>query len=143
MACAPSTESGRHGRALFCVVALLAAAPFEGTPPRHASPPVEAPPAEAAPPPTTSWTRTISAATVPAAPAKPTPELPRGGRTLFPQHRLVGFCGTPGASKLGRLKGNLDRTAKQIETLAEEYTPDGRMPLVVFELIAVIAKDVR
>jgi hypothetical protein len=86
----------------------------------------------------------VQSAVVPGAPpARPRVELPRGGRTIFPQHRLVGFCGTPGASKLGPLRGNLGRVAKRIETLAGDYAEPERKPLPVFELIAVIAKEER
>ncbi|MBO1330385.1 hypothetical protein [Streptomyces sp. VRA16 Mangrove soil] len=36
-------------------------------------------------------------------PTRRRPELPRGGRRVFPEHRLVGYCGLPGAAALGRL----------------------------------------
>ena len=65
------------------------------------------------------------------------PQLPRGGREIFPAHRLVGFCGTPGAKALGRLLGNLGARAKEIETFGEQYQTD-RAALPVFELIAVV-----
>jgi hypothetical protein len=69
----------------------------------------------------------------------PPPELPRGGRTIFPEHRLVGFSGGRGES-LGRLGiGDIDERAAEIETIAALYTPEGRTPLPIFELIAVIA----
>lgn len=86
-----------------------------------------------------------SAAPEEAAPA-PTEEianvrqLPRGGTTIFPQHRLVGFCGTPGAPKLGRLAGDLGARAKTIETYASQYAGD-RKALPVFELIAVVVQE--
>jgi len=67
-------------------------------------------------------------------------ELPRGGRELLPRFRLVGFCGTPGASKLGKLAGNLAARAQAIETLGQGYVGD-RAVLPVFELIAVVAQD--
>lgn len=70
--------------------------------------------------------------------AAPKVELPRGGREIFPTHRLVGFCGTPGgAPALGRLSGNLAKEAKQIEQFASQYAQD-RKALPVFELIAVV-----
>jgi hypothetical protein len=72
----------------------------------------------------------------PAAEAK---ELPRGGRLLFPDHRLVGYCGTPGAPALGALQGNLDAKAKALEARAAPYA-DGREILPVFELIAVVVQ---
>ena len=67
------------------------------------------------------------------------PELPRGGRTLFPRYRLVGYCGTPGAPALGRLAGNLAGRAQEIAKLGEQYAGD-RRALPVFELIAVVAQ---
>lgn len=71
----------------------------------------------------------------------PKAELPRGGRELFPTHRLVGFCGTPGAPALGRLAGNLKAKAKTIEDYANKHA-NGRTPLPVFELIAVVVQGV-
>ena len=70
----------------------------------------------------------------------PKKELPRGGTTIFPQYRLVGFCGTPGAPKLGKLAGNLGARAKTIETYAAQYAGD-RKALPVFELIAVVVQE--
>lgn len=72
-------------------------------------------------------------------PAPRRPELPRGGRDLFPRHRLVGFCGTPGAPALGRLQGNLAARAKDVRTYAEKYA-GAREVLPVFELIAVVVQ---
>jgi hypothetical protein len=69
--------------------------------------------------------------------ARSAPELPRGGRTIFPVHRLVGFCGTPGAPNLGTLAGNLPARAKQIEGYGTKYAA-GKTPLPVFELIATL-----
>jgi len=69
------------------------------------------------------------------------PELPRGGRALFPRFRLVGFCGTPGgAPALGRLAGDLGAQAKKVESYASQYAEAGREPLPVFELIAVVVQ---
>jgi len=70
---------------------------------------------------------------------EPLAELPRGGRRIFPEHRLVGFSGGRGES-FGRLGiGNIDERAAEIEKLAAQYSRDGRTPLPVFELIAVVA----
>jgi hypothetical protein len=70
---------------------------------------------------------------------RPRRELPRGGHTLFPRHRLVGFCGTPGAPALGLLSGNLTRKASKLASYAEQYAGD-RTALPVFELIAVVVQ---
>jgi hypothetical protein len=70
----------------------------------------------------------------------PHPELPRGGRTLFPNHQLVGFCGTPGAGPaLGRLEGNLSVTSNVLLGYAQKYAVNRKI-LPVFELIAVVVQ---
>lgn len=67
------------------------------------------------------------------------PELPRGGRALFPRYRLVGYAGHPTADALGRLGiGDIDERATELERRAGGYE-SGREALPVFELIAVIA----
>jgi hypothetical protein len=71
--------------------------------------------------------------------AGPGPELPRGGRTIFPAHRLVGYCGTPGGPALGPLLGDLPKKAKKLEAQAAPYA-EGRTVLPVFELIAVVVQ---
>ncbi len=105
-------------------------APASGTPaaaePKlsHDSTPAEAAPAEAT-------------SVAPPAAAVKRPELPRGGREIFPAHRIVGFCGTPGAPALGRLMGNLPVQSKKLQSFADKYARE-RAALPVFELIAVI-----
>lgn len=85
-----------------------------------------------------------SASRPPSASPSPThtrrpPELPRGGRTLFPAHRLFGYCGLPGATALGRLgTGDPEQRADEIAKRAHDYA-DGREPLPVFELLATVA----
>jgi hypothetical protein len=68
------------------------------------------------------------------------PELPLGGRSIFPRYRLVGFCGTPGAPALGKLWNNLPARVKAIEGYAAKYSGD-RKVLPMLELIAVIVQD--
>ncbi len=74
-----------------------------------------------------------------AAPPEPPKELPRGGRALFPEFRLVGFCGTPGAPALGEMQGNLKAKTKELEAKAAPYAQNRKI-LPVFELIAVVVQ---
>jgi hypothetical protein len=102
---------------------------------------VEAFPPTATATPTATPTATAAPTPPPdAAPSPPLPELPLGGREIFPTYRLVGFCGTPGAPALGQLDGNLPRKAKALQIYADKYPPD-RKPLLVFELIVVIVQS--
>ncbi|WP_306320337.1 MULTISPECIES: hypothetical protein [unclassified Streptomyces] len=72
-------------------------------------------------------------------PTRRRPELPRGGRRVFPEHRLVGYCGLPGATALGRLgTGDLDDRVKELERRGRAYA-DGRRVLPVLELLATVA----
>lgn len=69
------------------------------------------------------------------------PELPRGGRTVFPAYRLVGFCGHPGSPALGKLGiGDLDARVAEIEQLAGSYARN-RGALPVLELIATMVQS--
>jgi hypothetical protein len=66
--------------------------------------------------------------------------LPRGGRELFPEYRLVGYSGGAGSAAFGRLGvGDLDARVREIERLALSYTA-GRRAQPVLELIAVVAQ---
>ncbi len=67
-------------------------------------------------------------------------ELPRGGRAIFPEHLLVGFCGTPGAPALGELQGNLAAKSKALVGYADKYNGAARKVLPVYELIAVVVQ---
>lgn len=66
-------------------------------------------------------------------------ELPRGGRTIFPEYRLYGYSGYPGSEALGRLGiGNIDERMEEIERTGADFAR-GRKVLPVMELIAVTA----
>ena len=69
------------------------------------------------------------------------PELPRGGRRLFPEHRLVAFYGAPQNEELGALGiGTPAQAAKALERQARPYElADRRRVLPTFELLATIA----
>ncbi len=65
------------------------------------------------------------------------PELPRGGRVIFPEYRLFGYSGYPGSTALGRLgTGDLDERMVEIEKAGADYMGDRKL-LPVMELIAV------
>ena len=67
------------------------------------------------------------------------PELPRGGRTIFPRHRVVAYYGAPQDDELGILGvGSPRRAAKRLERQAKPYARPGRPVLPAFELIAAI-----
>jgi hypothetical protein len=118
-----TTTSGAAASAASILAAPLPLSAGAGGSSAPANAPAPAPPAPAAPPPSEGLR-----------------ELPLGGRTIFPTHRLVGFCGTPGgAPTLGRLSGDLGAQAKAIQQYAAKYAGD-RKPLAVFELIAVVVQ---
>ncbi|TDE00163.1 hypothetical protein E1269_26270 [Jiangella asiatica] len=106
------------------------ASPSAAAPSRTpSSPPMDTPSPAPTPSPTPS----------PASTALEGTTLPGGGRTILPDHRLVGFAGGRSAS-FGRLfTDDLDAVAARLGDVADHYVPDGRRPLPVFELITVIA----
>ena len=68
------------------------------------------------------------------------PELPRGGRSLLPEHRLVGFYGAPQDDALGALGiGSPASASENLVEQAAEYESGNRRVLPVFELLATIA----
>jgi hypothetical protein len=85
---------------------------------------------------TSSAAATSEATTAPATPTQQ--ELPGGGTQVFPDHRLVGFSGSPTSPALGRLHGDLAAAAEQMRQQAVPYGAD-RKVLPTFELIATVA----
>ncbi|MDQ5807106.1 MAG: hypothetical protein M3320_00345 [Actinomycetota bacterium] len=78
----------------------------------------------------------------PAAEKAPPPELPRGGRRIFPDHRVVAFYGAPQADELGVLGiGSPAEAARKLERQAKPYARKTRPVLPAMELIAVIAAN--
>jgi hypothetical protein len=74
--------------------------------------------------------------------AKPTPppELPGGGRRLFPQHRIVAYYGAPQNDELGELGiGTPAQAGKKLLKQTRAYRRGGRKLLPAMELIAVVA----
>jgi hypothetical protein len=71
---------------------------------------------------------------------KPPPELPRGGRRLFPHHRIVAYYGAPQNVELGALGiGTPDQAGKKLLQQMRQYRRGGRTLLPAMELIAVVA----
>ena len=73
---------------------------------------------------------------------KPPPELPRGGRRLFPDHRVVAFYGAPQHDELGALGiGTPDQAGRKLLRQMREYRRGGRTLLPAMELIGVVASN--
>ena len=78
--------------------------------------------------------------------AQPTPtpeplaELPRGGRTILPDYRVVAYYGAPQDPQLGALGiGSPAAAAKKLAKQAKGYERKSRPVLPAMELIAVVA----
>ena len=68
------------------------------------------------------------------------PELPRGGRAIFPRFRVVAYYGAPQADELGTLGvGSPDQAGRRLARQARAYKGGGKRVLPAFELIAVVA----
>jgi hypothetical protein len=73
-------------------------------------------------------------------PAPRPPELPRGGRSIYPKHRVVAYYGAPQSEELGALGiGSPASAARRLERQAAAYARPDRPVLPALELIAVIA----
>jgi hypothetical protein len=72
-------------------------------------------------------------------PPKP-PELPLGGRRIFPHYRVVAYYGAPQAAALGALGiGTPDAMARRLRRLARHYERPKRPVMLAFELLATVA----
>jgi hypothetical protein len=75
-----------------------------------------------------------------AAEAPPPPQLPRGGRSIFPEYRVVAFYGAPQAAELGELGiGSPASAGRRLRRQAASYVKKTRPVLPAMELIATIA----
>src|ERR671916_2328948 len=75
-----------------------------------------------------------------AAAADSVAELPRGGRRIFPDFRVVAFYGAPQDDQLGTLGvGSPAAAARRLERVARGYAKKSRPALPAFELISTIA----
>jgi hypothetical protein len=68
-------------------------------------------------------------------------ELPRGGKSVLPQNRVIGFYGAPQADSLGELGiGSPASAAKRLRRQIKPYKSRSRQPILpVFELLGTIA----
>jgi hypothetical protein len=70
----------------------------------------------------------------------PPPELPRGGRSILPEFRVVAYYGAPQSRELGALGiGSPKGAARRLERQARPYGAKARPVLPALELITVIA----
>jgi hypothetical protein len=86
----------------------------------------------------------VALAAVPLAAGERAPgpkELPRGGKSVLPQHRVIGFYGAPQADSLGELGiGSPASAAKRLRRQIKPYKSRSRQPILpVFELLGTIA----
>ncbi len=74
------------------------------------------------------------------APKPLVPQLPGGGRTIFPRTRVVAFYGAPQSERLGVLGiGPPARAAARLKRVARAYATPAKPVLPAFELISTIA----
>jgi hypothetical protein len=72
--------------------------------------------------------------------AAPAAQLPRGGRSILPDNRVVAYYGAPQDRELGALGiGSPDAAARRLERQARPYARHGRPVLPALELIATVA----
>jgi hypothetical protein len=70
------------------------------------------------------------------------PELPRGGRVILPQNRVVAFYGAPQDPELGVLgESSPEVAARKLAGQARQYARPGRPVLPVVELISTLAQS--
>jgi hypothetical protein len=85
--------------------------------------------------------RRASGSRVAAGERKPA-ELPRGGRRILPDFRVVAYYGAPQDPQLGTLGiGTPTQAARRLTRQAAPYARAGRPVLPALELIAVVAAD--
>jgi hypothetical protein len=77
----------------------------------------------------------------PAPPPDDRPELPQGGRSIFPEYRVVAFYGTAGAPVLGVLgESTPEGILPRLRAAAQGYRTGKRKVQIAYELIATVAQ---
>ncbi len=128
---------------LTATVLLLAAACATPPPPGAVAAATSGVPGPSSSP-STGAPRIVPGASAPAAPTTaPAPELPGGGRVLFPGRRLVALYGHPGTAALGVLGAqDLPGSIARAQKLAASYAALSDVPVVpTFEIIATTASS--
>lgn len=76
-----------------------------------------------------------------ASPSAGPPELPLGGRTIFPGHRVVAYYGTAGTAGLGVLgESSPDGIVPRLRAAAAGFATPDRKLQIAFELIVSVAQ---
>lgn len=76
-----------------------------------------------------------------APPATPPPTLPLGGRSIFPEYRVVAYYGTAGNAALGVLgEDTPDRILPRLRRAAKGFATTDRTVQPAYELIASVAQ---
>jgi hypothetical protein len=71
---------------------------------------------------------------------KRAPELPLGGRKIFPHYRVVAYYGAPQSHALGALGiGSPDAAGRRLRSQARPYARKTRPVMLAFELIVTVA----
>src|SRR3954469_460799 len=84
--------------------------------------------------------RAAQATPAPTKTPKPPPELPRGGRRILPDYRVVAYYGAPQDDELGALGiGSPGPGAKKLKQQSRGYARKSRPVMPAMELIAVVA----
>jgi len=128
---------------LTATVLLLAAACATPPPPGAAAAATSGAPGPGSSP-STGSPRIVPGTSAPPAPTTaPAPELPGGGRVLFPGRRLVALYGHPGTAALGVLgEQDLPGSIARAQKLAASYAALSDVPVVpTFEIIATTASS--
>jgi hypothetical protein len=88
-----------------------------------------------------SGTAASSASEATAVPArKRAPELPLGGRKIFPDYRVVAYYGAPQSHELGALGiGSPDGAGRRLRKQARPFARKTRPVMLAFELIVTVA----
>ncbi len=127
---------------LLLVAALVASACGRGSG-DSGDPPAPMPAGPTSPAPTGKSARADAAASLPTATPSVPPaphDLPRGGRTVLPNNRVVAFYGEGYPGGMGLIEVNdLDGVAARLQKQADGYAGFGRPVLPAMELIATNA----